>query len=429
MKNKILVIFLLLLFVNLFLGIVPSMLVAFALIVLLFSCLNKYDWAFIFLLFGTIIGAYFATMGTRFIGVALMIPSMAVVLLDLRKRINKYVSLYLPILGFVFICFLSSLVTIGGDYSMTKLSSMLFEVIIFMIAFTHFVFFPEKHKPFLIAISICLMCLFMANYMNEWIGTKMSLNTFLTSFAGFRGNITEYKYNNEDAFIINYQLLGIYGCLAMAFAYMKDTVKTKSLFCLLMVVAFVIVVYSSARQAFVAAIVVSFIAVISSKKMSLKIGLVLVSLLIFGFWMSNIDSDSLSFLLGSTEGKGSERSLVREKAFSDFISAPILGVGFGRFFYNGHFGVNEHNLFVELLVETGILGFGYFIFWLFWPMFSTIKSIKHDFVAYMPYLCIIVIYFIRFMVSSDLRESIILLVLAVLLPYYVSNRRYIINRK
>ena len=422
MKIKVLVIFLLILLINLFIGVVPSIFIAYFLIVTLVLCLSKYDWAFVFMLLGTVIGAYFANNGTRFIGVFCMIPSAVVLCSDLYKQVGKYMRIYLPMFIFILICFQSAFFTTGGNYSTVKLSAMVGNVIVYIIAFTHFVFFRWKHSPFYIAISICLLCLFMANYMNELMGTRMTLDTFLTSFAGFREAISEYRYHDEEALVINYQVLGMYGCLAMIFACMKDAVKTKFLFLFVIIVSFVIIIYSSARQAFVStAVVFLLITIINSKSWLLRIGYLFVIFLCLFFWIYNLDSNSMSFLMGSAEGKGSVRSLIRNAAFSDFLSNPIYGIGFGRFFYDGKFGVNEHSLLIELLAETGLIGFVFFLFCLCRPIFYTLNRIKQNVISYMPYLCILIVYFIRFMVSSDLRESIILLIFVALLPYYYYN--------
>jgi O-antigen ligase len=47
-------------------------------------------------------------------------------------------------------------------------------------------------------------------------------------------------------------------------------------------------------------------------------------------------------------------------AWDDFTSSPVLGKGVGSFYYNGH--TYPHNIIIELLAETGIVGLVIFIF-------------------------------------------------------------------
>ncbi len=59
-----------------------------------------------------------------------------------------------------------------------------------------------------------------------------------------------------------------------------------------------------------------------------------------------------------------ERFRTQKMAFQAFLKNPILGIGFGNtpFFINSQV---THNLYLQLLLETGVVGFSVFVFFLF----------------------------------------------------------------
>ena len=102
-------------------------------------------------------------------------------------------------------------------------------VVIYTIAFSHLALFQEKHSFGNIGLMFVLYSLFLLGYMNELIGIKASLNSLLYSFAGFRNEINDYIAGDKDVFYINYQSIGINGCIGLIFALFSVD-KTSKLF-------------------------------------------------------------------------------------------------------------------------------------------------------------------------------------------------------
>lgn len=138
--------------------------------------------------------------------------------------------------------------------------------------------------------------------------------------------------------------------------------------------------------------------------------------------LSSLDSQSLEFLLGSTEGKDSARDNIMQAAMSQFYANPLMGVGFGRFHINGEYGCNEHNLFVELLAEMGIIGFLVFIWFAINPLIKSYNLIKQNIQTISPFILILLSYFLRSMVSADLRETIVILIIILCIRMSCKNK-------
>lgn len=73
------------------------------------------------------------------------------------------------------------------------------------------------------------------------------------------------------------------------------------------------------------------------------------------------------------------------KAFSIFGKHSIVGIGWGQYVYQGGWFWNIHNIYLQLLVETGIIGFiiycGWFLFHLIrtWLVYSKMSLNRKDY--------------------------------------------------
>lgn len=420
MKTKILYFITIVVWINVFIGIIPSIVIVFILLLTQMYCLNKYDASMLFILYGTIIGAFFVQQGVRFIGVLFIIPSLLFLLYDLRAKLNLLFHIFTPVLVVIIYFVFSILITSGGDFAFSKLTTTLLNLTYYIIALSHFFLFRSKHNGVNLSLMICIYCLFVIHFMNETIGYLPVIDNLLSSFGGFRDEISIYKYNEENAFTFNYQMVGTMSCLALCMLQMKDNYISKRLSkYVLYALTFFIVLFSTSRQSLLAYLILS--AIFVYKQNQSKIYVLFITTLgigIFIYWISTLDMNSVQFLLGDNEFTSTgSRNLIMNTAFDNFIESPFYGVGFGRFSYMGEYGLNEHNLFVELLAETGIVGLLMFFLISYLPLKRKNKFII-DNSELIPIWGIYVTYFVRYMISSDLRESIILLVLVLLMPYY-----------
>lgn len=401
---------------NLFLGVIPSLPTVIIMIFVQILCLRKEDWSLVFLLLGSVLGAYFAQKGIHFVGSCLMLLSSIILLRNMKGQLTIYLNNFTPLYIFLILSLFSIMLTTGGDYSATKYVSMFMGCIIYSIAYLHLMLNYEKHNLLNIGLTILIHSLFMVYYMTELMGSRLTIESFLYSFASFRDELNLYKFENEGVFTINYQSLGMYSCIGLIFSLFSKELNCNKFKVLAVVLSFVVVWYSSARQAFLIFVLIVLSYGVLFKKLNLKYVLLLAIVALGGyFWMAAIDLDSLAFLMGSTEGDGSARDRIMTVAMSQYHSNPLSGVGFGRFYIDNEYGCNEHNLFVELLTEMGLIGLLFFVLPILYSFVISSKYIKQYIREFSLFLCLFLAYFTRSMVSSDLRETIIVLVFALII--------------
>lgn len=412
-KKYLLIALALLLTGNLFFNIASCLGLSFIIIAVQLLCLRKEDSTFIFLLLGSVFGAFYAQNGVRFVGSVLIWGAALILFIDLIKHKRNWYTNYYPLLFFIFIIILSILSSRGGSYSSEKFISMMMNVIPYTIAFSHLILFREKHSFGHIGLMFVLFSIFLLGFMNEQMGAKADLNSILFSFAGFRVDINEYLGGDKEIFHVSYQSIGMYGCMGLIYTLFSTEKESKQFRTLAFILSLFVVWYAAARQALLlfAIIVLSYF--VLYKGLSVK-NVFILSIIFLGglILLQNLDADSFNFLMGSTEGKDSARDRIIHDAMNQFYQNPVLGVGFGRFYHMGEYGCNEHNLFVELLTELGITGCLVFILFCAKPLLTSYNYVKHHIQTFAPFLLILFSYFLRSMVSSDLRETIVILILA-----------------
>lgn len=401
-----------LLLANLFTHITNSLTLSFLIIILQLLCLRKEDSVIVFMLMGSVLGSFYAQEGVRYIGSILTWGAALFMFKDLSNYKSKLLLNFLPLIFFLFIVVVSIISTQGGNYSFSKFTFMLMNAIVYIIAFTHLCLYNYKHNFYKIGFMFIIYSLFLIGYMNELINTKISIETLIYSFAGFRNEINDYISGNKDVWHVNYQDIGIHACLGLVLSLFTNNSTEKKYKSYIIVLAFFVVWYSAARQAILSFVIIllSYLGLYKGLKLK-NIILIFIFMLIGYALLSNIDNQSFEFLFGSTEGKGSARDNIINVAMIQFHENPIFGVGFGRFYYQGEYGCNEHNLFVELLTEMGVFGFLFFIYLLLNPLINSYSYIKNNIKDISVFLLILLLYFLRSMVSSDLRETIIVLII------------------
>lgn len=105
--------------------------------------------------------------------------------------------------------------------------------------------------------------------------------------------------------------------------------------------------------------------------------LIFIGLSIFYFASTiGIDSSGYSRILGFVEGESEGRNSLWSLAIKKFLNSPIWGYGLGSVFYET--GFYSHNMFTDLLVETGILGTSLFCVLLLSTVKKGIGFLKFD---------------------------------------------------
>lgn len=105
---------------------------------------------------------------------------------------------------------------------------------------------------------------------------------------------------------------------------------------------------------------------------------------------------------GFVEGGGRGDFLLA--GIDQFLSHPVYGVGYGRFFVFNQYGYYPHNLFIELLCETGLVGFSIAMAL---GVYAAIKNKK----VLKPFLLLWLAYFLRSMISGDISLNIYVFVI------------------
>ena len=208
----------------------------------------------------------------------------------------------------------------------------------------------------------------------------------------------------------------MYACIGLIFSLFSKESNCKVIKYLAITFSFIVVWYSSARQAFLVFVLTLLLYGVLFKKLNIKY-LIFISIVggVGYMWKTIMEAESVAFLMGATEGEGSGRDRIIKVAMNQFYQNPLFGVGFGRFFIDNEYGCNEHNLFVEILTELGIIGFFFFFIPILNSFVSSYRYIKKYILEFSPFLCLFLAYFVRSLVSSDLRESIIVLILALVI--------------
>lgn len=122
----------------------------------------------------------------------------------------------------------------------------------------------------------------------------------------------------------------------------------------------------------------------------------------FLFIFENLGSDVVNRTLA--EGDSARQSFFAE-AVAIYLQEPLIGAGLGGFHaITG--SVYPHNMFFELLCETGMIGIIASVLFLVVPLINKKQGLLHISASNQFYFLVVLAIFVRVMVSSDLTESI-----------------------
>ena len=192
--------------------------------------------------------------------------------------------------------------------------------------------------------------------------------------------------------------------------YVKMRGQTKKKRILLLILFFIGLVLAQKRAHFAASIIsigiVYFLS--SSKNRGKLVFYMLITLLILLFITINL-VDYLgvnsvlrryeeSIVLSETgESLSYSRDILRLQALSIWSDNPILGIGWNQFGQLGKDYTTVHNVYIQLLCETGIVGFICFTIPIFYFLYKTVKLInKLNSLNFAPFLMFSTFYQIFF---------------------------------
>lgn len=157
---------------------------------------------------------------------------------------------------------------------------------------------------------------------------------------------------------------------------------------------------TASRGALFAFFIGSFIMILLlKKKMSIKIPIVILSGIVAVYLINFFLSNELFYMriMQTLEEGNTGRDKLWHAAYNIFIDNPTLGVGRSGFFsyMKSYYGdaMGAHNLFLEILATTGIVGFIFFMFfYLRMLKFSYINYIKTKSILFILLFCVITLH-------------------------------------
>ena len=219
-----------------------------------------------------------------------------------------------------------------------------------------------------------------------------------------------------EVFCIGYQHPGFYALQGVGL-YMLKYHSDRSIPVILLILAGIISLYAGARQMIIGVFVIALIWVLASFGRRGIFIVALMSLLVplLYFFSSNINElFSSTVEEGYVEGGG--RGIWLLAGIQMFLDNPILGAGFGRFNLMGDYDTYPHNLIIEILCETGIVGFVVIIGILILMLVLT----RHYIRRYIYYLLALVV---MAMASGCMYDNIIIFTLVFAATSFIPSRQ------
>lgn len=260
-------------------------------------------------------------------------------------------------------------------------------------------------------VDICQLLLLSTITFIAFIMTSYGIRpSSINDINWLRPSLEAYEYINKEATLVGYQQVGMSSLFGLSF-FLASTNATnnKKLLAYVTILSFVFILISGARQAILGVLVLLFLRlVLFNRSNSLKkiLYLFFTSILLYLIAITILDSGIESVSKVQEDGIG-ERELIFLDALRLFTEKPFFGVGLGGFALHTLFTVGwPHNMILEILCETGLVGFLIlsFIVIIYWCR-------NHCSIFYQSgngsfYYLLIVALLIRVMVSSHLGESI-----------------------
>lgn len=410
-NNKVEIGLIVMLFASLFIQQVPVLLILVLTFAIQLTRVSLVENTYLLLRgFSVIAGAAFISKGISGIGGGFYYLGFLLLLWGIStKKNNFFVSKenVRPFIILILLFTVSILITSGGDASGDKLYKTVYNGIgamaAFILLFSNINTLSPRIGLYLLIYGILLLRVAIDS---NGIAGPQSLLDF-----GFMRLQTEAISNaNPDAFTISYHFPGYYFLEGLSILLIIKKCSRANLywFCF---IGLLIALYSGARQTIVIAIVIMVLMAFFESQRHKMVFIIPLILSVLYFIVSSSSEIVDLFGGGSLETMSERdiRDILRLSAIEQFLSSPWLGVGFGRFFFNGEYGYYPHNLIFELLCEVGIIGSCVVIFLLF-------KGIRNMQIVSNGYMYMLLVFFLGAMISGCMFDNIKLFAYIFALP-------------
>ena len=433
-KNIILSLLALLSIVNVFIYIVPTLFFVFVIFAIQIISLNKYESAFLFALFASTFGSYFSVVhSVKGVGSVLLLISIVIYIIDYKYVFVKYFKNLKYLLIILFALSLSVLFSKGGNFAIQKLILTITTGIVSAFVFAHYFYYPQKYRSQFLSIMIIVYGLFIIRYAMNFYGYSSIKGIF---FIGMLRTIIDNVNIKDLVLKIDYQEIGFMGVLAISllfFSY-KDKIN-HILYYLIYTLSALLVLFSGSRQALLTLIILIGFDILRSKGSKIAIRNVVLFLgfiVVVFFTLENLKVDFIQTIVKSNNViEASGRSSLIDVGIQQFLKSPFGGVGYGRYVNpDGVYGGYPHNMFIELLCETGISGLLLFILVLMFFLKINYVFFKTNKKYLFGGFCLLITFFVRAMVSEGFSSNIELFAVLFMLPLYRYNNKIAkVNKK
>ncbi|MBD1429765.1 O-antigen ligase family protein [Sphingobacterium litopenaei] len=229
-------------------------------------------------------------------------------------------------------------------------------------------------------------------------------------FSGNIGRLTEAKYQGYEAKTINPLILAYTSTLTIGLVLYKlsSTSKgynfpTKLYYIAILLISFILTLIGSSRGAFLALIITLIILLVNGNRtFRIKfIQIILFSTPLFIWLFFKVGSgifDRLENLNNiSNDNSASTRLTLWDNSLNEFMDSPLLG---GRLEIGG---IYPHNIFIEIMMATGLIGFLSFLIFLIYIFSKSFALLRYD----NKYTWVI-IFFVQSLIHYNFTESIYL---------------------
>lgn len=232
--------------------------------------------------------------------------------------------------------------------------------------------------------------------------------TSLFDFNSLRNTLESYYYIEGNASLIGYQDIGMAALFSAAFLLSENTISSKKVLFVL-IIASLIILLSSARQAILGLLVIIFMRFVLAKQTSLgkKIPYIILGAFVVFVALQFILGLGMDSINATKETGGNGRDIIMLDAIRIFLENPTFGVGLGGFAtYTITDAAWPHNVILEILCETGIVGAIILIIIIISYFRKNNLSIGFRAANNRIYFLVVFALLSRVLVSSDLSESI-----------------------
>lgn len=412
MQNKLnsyFTVFSIILVLNLFFQIISSDILFLIIFFFIPLFLKRIEIGFIYIVFfGDVIGSFFYDKGISGVGGSFQI--IGILMLYKYFLIHKIsiIKNYLPLLLILLTFFLSAYFNQSGSDYFLKANQILIKGTIFYLAFSVVFLNINSFNTKGIGQVLLILSLYLLNFIIDLNQIPGPDNLLHFGFIREQTNIfANNAFINKYDFTISYHIPGFFALTSFIFYFFKSKFETNIYSIIFLFFVFLSVYYSGARQNLFVLIFISMFYVFFRNNSYLF------TRFIFGFFLvfliANViittDSEVINDVINSSIFDLSEtsgRSLHYIYGLNYFYENQLTGIGIGFHDY-GNGGKWSHNLFIEILAETGVIGFLIVFTVVFIILFRTFQTSKLT----ANYLLLFIPFFLRSMISGSLMTNII----------------------